>query len=37
MSELLALASQEKLKDPAVLEQQTRRMLADRPLACLGD
>jgi len=27
--ELLALASQEKLKDPAVLERQTRRMLAD--------
>ncbi|HEV3334623.1 MAG TPA: DUF1592 domain-containing protein [Bryobacteraceae bacterium] len=26
---LLALASQEKLKDPTVLEQQTRRMLAD--------
>lgn len=27
--ELLALASQEKLKDPAMLEGQTRRMLAD--------
>jgi len=27
--QLLALASQEKLKDPAVLERQTRRMLAD--------
>src|SRR6202043_4068400 len=27
--QLIALASQGKLKDPAVLEQQTRRMLAD--------
>ena len=29
-SELLDLAAREKLRDPAVLEQQVRRMLADR-------
>src|SRR5262249_30075594 len=35
--QLLSLASQGRLKDPAVLEQQVRRMLADRRSSALVD
>jgi len=35
--ELITLASRGKLKDPAVLEQQVRRMLADRRSDALAD
>ena len=34
--ELLQLAAHGKLQDPAVLEQQVRRMLADRAFQCAG-
>ena len=35
--QLLNLATQGKLKDPAVLDQQIKRMLADPPAAALAD